>query len=86
MLKISQKTYIYPITVELCEEGGFFASCDSLQGCHADGETYGEAIDNIREVIKMHIEARKKDKKIRNLPLFKNAMSSKIKLSLPVQA
>ncbi len=56
MLKSSHKTYIYPIAIEFCEEGGFFASCPALQGCHADGETYKEAIDNIREVIKLRIK------------------------------
>jgi len=52
--------YLFPIVIEICEEGGFFAKCPLLQGCHAEGETYAEVIKNIQDVIKVHIEARKK--------------------------
>jgi predicted RNase H-like HicB family nuclease len=54
------KTLLYPVTIEVCKEGGFFASCPSLQGCHAEGETYSEVIENIEDVIKAHLEIRKK--------------------------
>ena len=43
---------VYPVVIEPHEEGGYFAYCPLLQGCHAEGETYGEALDNIRDVIK----------------------------------
>ena len=51
---------LYPITLEQHKEGGYFASCPVFQGCHAEGKSIGEAIDNIRDVIHLHIEARKK--------------------------
>jgi len=51
---------LYPIHIEPCEEGGYFAHCPTLQGCHAEGETLGEVIDNIHDVIKVHVELRKK--------------------------
>lgn len=51
---------LYPITLEPHEEGGYFATCPVFQGCHAEGESMGEALDNIRDVIRAHIEARKK--------------------------
>jgi len=50
---------LYPITIEPHEEGEYFASCPLFQGCHAEGETVGKAIDNIRDVIRVHIEARR---------------------------
>jgi len=50
---------LYPVTIESHKEGGYLASCPVLQGCYAEGETVGEAIDNIRDVIRVHIEARK---------------------------
>ena len=56
MSKPLKQTLIFPINIEPCEEGGFFANCPILQGCHAEGETYGEAIDNISDVIKAHIK------------------------------
>lgn len=52
--------YLFPITIEMCEEGGFFAKCPIMQGCHAEGENYAEALENLQEVIKIHLEARKK--------------------------
>lgn len=58
-MKRKTQIYTYPVVVESCEEGGFFAKCATFQGCHAEGDTYGEAIDNIGEVISAHISARK---------------------------
>ncbi len=86
MLKTSARISFYPIVIEPCEEGGFFASCTSLQGCHADGETYGEAIDNIREVIGMHVAARKKGKYPLSSVILKNPSEIKIELSVPVES
>ena len=54
------KLYIFPITVETCEEGGFFASTSVIQGAHAEGETYAEALERLEDVIRIHIELRLK--------------------------
>ncbi len=86
MKKTSVKVGIYPITIEPCEEGGFFASCPTLQGCHAEGETYGETIDNIREVIKLYLGARKKDKEPIAGVIVKNPSKIKIDLAVPVES
>jgi antitoxin HicB len=58
--KKSLRILLYPVVIEPCEEGGYFADCPVLQGCHAEGETYAEVIENIEDVIKAHIEIRKK--------------------------
>jgi len=50
---------LYPVTIEPHKEGGYLASCSLFQGCRAEGETIGEAIDNLRDVMGVHIEARK---------------------------
>ena len=86
MQKARLKTYVYPIEIEPCEEGGFFASCLTLQGCHAEGETYGEAIDNIQEVIGMHIAARRKSKLPLSSIVLKNPSEIKMELAVPVEA
>ena len=44
---MNKKISFFPITIESLDEGGFFADCSILQGCHAEGDTYGEAIENI---------------------------------------
>jgi predicted RNase H-like HicB family nuclease len=54
------KILLYPVVIEVCEEGGYFAWCPILQGCHAEGESYAEVIENIEDVIKAYIEIRKK--------------------------
>ena len=51
--------YRYTVIVERDEDGLYVASCPAIQGCYTQGETYEEAMENIKEVIKLHIEARK---------------------------
>jgi len=33
------------------EDGGFIVSCPALPGCHSEGETLEEALENIRDAI-----------------------------------
>ncbi|OYD16437.1 HicB family protein [candidate division WOR-3 bacterium JGI_Cruoil_03_44_89] len=51
--------YKYTIVIEQDEDGIYVASCPALQGCYTQGDTYEEAIANIKDAIKLHIEARK---------------------------
>jgi predicted RNase H-like HicB family nuclease len=46
------------VVVEPSEDGGFFIECPSLQGCYTSGKTFDEAVNNIREAIRAHIEDR----------------------------
>ena len=45
--------------IEQDEDGVYIASCPALKGCYTQGETYKEVITNIKDAIKLHIEARK---------------------------
>ncbi len=56
---MNKNFYFFPITIEALEEGGVLASCSLLQGCRAEGKTYAEAIENIQDVIKAHLDARR---------------------------
>jgi predicted RNase H-like HicB family nuclease len=49
---------VFPIVIEH-DEDGFFADCPSLQGCHAQGATYEELWENIRDAVELHIQDRK---------------------------
>ena len=51
--------YKYTIVVEQDEDGIYIASCPALQGCYTQGDTYEEAIANIKDAVRLHIEARK---------------------------
>lgn len=46
-----------PIVVE-ADSDGYFVSCPSLQGCYSQGDTYEEAVENIKDAIRLHIEDR----------------------------
>jgi len=35
------------------------ASCPAIQGCYTQGNTIDEAIENIKDAVNLHIEARK---------------------------
>ncbi len=37
---------------------GYFALCPELQGCYAQGRTFEEALRNIRDAVRVHIEDR----------------------------
>jgi predicted RNase H-like HicB family nuclease len=46
-----------PIIVE-SDADGYYVSCPSLQGCYSQGESYEEAVENIKDAIRLHIEDR----------------------------
>jgi len=50
-------TYHMPAVIEK-DEDGYFAYCPILQGCYTQGKTYEKALQNIRDVIQLHIEDR----------------------------
>jgi predicted RNase H-like HicB family nuclease len=52
------KTYRLSVVIEK-DEDGYFAYCPQLQGCYTQGDTYEEALANIQDAIKLHVEDRK---------------------------
>jgi len=38
------------------DEDGYFVSCPALQGCYSQGETYEEAMANIKDAMRLHLE------------------------------
>jgi len=54
------KNYHFSIVIEK-DKDGYFALCPELQGCYSQGDTYEEALANIKDVIKLHIEDRTAD-------------------------
>ncbi|NPA91043.1 MAG: type II toxin-antitoxin system HicB family antitoxin [Chloroflexi bacterium] len=49
--------YIFPVVIEK-DKHGYFAYCPTLQGCYTQGDTYEEALANIRDAIQLHIADR----------------------------
>jgi len=48
--------YRLPVEIKRLEEGLYLASCPAIQGCHAEGRTIGEALDNLQSVAKVIYE------------------------------
>ena len=46
----------YKVIIEPCEEGGFTVFVPSLPGCISEGDTYQDAIANIKDAINGWIE------------------------------
>ena len=51
------KKYHFSIVIEQ-DKDGYFVLCPELQGCYSQGETYEEALENIKDAIKLHLEDR----------------------------
>jgi predicted RNase H-like HicB family nuclease len=54
------KSLTLPIIIE-ADADGYFVSCPALQGCYSQGETYEQAVENIKDAIRLHIDDRLAD-------------------------
>jgi predicted RNase H-like HicB family nuclease len=61
----SKHVYNYTVLLEREEDGGYHAFCPILKGCHSQGDTFEETIDNITEAIELYLESLIAD----NLPI-----------------
>jgi predicted RNase H-like HicB family nuclease len=49
--------FVLPVVIEK-DKDGYFVFCPLLQGCYTQGDSYEEAIDNIEDAIRLHLEDR----------------------------
>lgn len=60
------KVYDFKVILEPDEEaGGYVVSCPALPGCYTQGDTIGEALENIKEAILLCLE----DMQVQNQPI-----------------
>jgi len=66
MAKKSLKKKVYQFTAifEKNEDGSYTVTVPSLPGCISEGDTFDEALKNIKEAIVLYLEVMKKDKEI----------------------
>jgi predicted RNase H-like HicB family nuclease len=65
VLSSNNLTMIFQILIQRDEDGIYIASCPAIMGCHTQGDTYEEALENIKEAIEVNIEHKKhKDKSL----------------------
>ncbi|HMR66026.1 MAG TPA: type II toxin-antitoxin system HicB family antitoxin [Anaerolineae bacterium] len=47
--------FTFPIVIEK-DEDGYFVFCPLIQGCYTQGDSYEEAMENIEDAIRLHLE------------------------------
>jgi predicted RNase H-like HicB family nuclease len=45
------------VLLEECEEGGYTVACPTLPGCISEGDTYEEALENVKDAIALYLRA-----------------------------
>ena len=75
----SMKHYNFPIVIEH-DKDGYYAFCPELQGCYSQGNTYEEALENIKDAIKLHVEDRKRNKE--TLPDIKSISLATVEIAV----
>ena len=58
MKKRISKIYEFPVVVEKDEKNYYFGYAPSFQGCYTQGRTLAETLENLREIIALHIADR----------------------------
>jgi predicted RNase H-like HicB family nuclease len=51
-----KRTYVFPVVMEK-DEDGYVARCLALDGCVTQGDTYEEALANIKEATELYLES-----------------------------
>ncbi|HEV8574356.1 MAG TPA: type II toxin-antitoxin system HicB family antitoxin [Dehalococcoidia bacterium] len=50
------KQCVLEVEIELLEDGRYIADCPDFEGCHAEGDTPADALENLEEVARMTID------------------------------
>ena len=56
------KTYHLQVVIEMDEDGKYVAWCPALKACYTQGDTFEEAMENVRDVIEMCLEELREEK------------------------
>jgi len=72
-------SYKVSIVIEK-DDSGYYAYCPELEGCHTQGDTIEEAMDNIKEAIELYLETLSEED--RTLYLSKEILTTSIEVTL----
>ena len=50
------KQYVLEVEIEQLEDGRYIADCPDFEGCHAEGDTPAEALENLEDVVRIIID------------------------------
>lgn len=62
----TSKVLNFRVIVEQDEDGVFIASVPAIPGCHTQGDTYEETIENVKEAIKLCLEVARDNVRFKN--------------------
>lgn len=46
----------FQVLIQRDEDGKYIVSCPAIKGCHSQGDTYEEALENIKEAMELCVE------------------------------
>jgi len=72
-------SYKVSIVIEK-DDSGYYAYCPELEGCHTQGDTIEEAMDNIKEAIELYLETLSEED--RTLYLSKEILTTSLEVTL----
>jgi predicted RNase H-like HicB family nuclease len=72
------KVFNYTVVIEKDEDGNYLAICPALQGCYTEGSSKEEALEMIKDAIKLHIEDRIENGET----LYEEVYSDKVKVTV----
>ena len=70
------QVFNYTVVIEKDEDDNFLAICPALQGCYSECSTKEEALEMIKDAIKLHIE----DRISNNELLYEEVFSNKVEV------
>ena len=73
-IKINNSQRVFPVIVREEPEGGFVVSNPAIAGCHSQGETIEEALENITEATELCLEVMESQEKSQR-PILSPAIS-----------
>lgn len=62
------------------DDSGYYAYCPELEGCHTQGGTIEETMDNIKEAIELYLETLSQEE--RALYLSKEILTTSLEVTL----
>lgn len=80
MKKTSERELDIPVVIEK-DVDGYYAFCPTLQGCYTQADTYEELMDNLTDVIRLHIEDRLEEGEEVEAPESVSLTSIKVKVN-----
>jgi predicted RNase H-like HicB family nuclease len=72
-------SYKVSIVIEK-DDNGYYAYCPELEGCHTQGDTIEEAMDNIKEAIELYLETLSEEE--RTTYLSKEILTTSLEVTL----